>query len=1099
MLRSRLTCTVALIVMLGFSVSMTSCGGGAGGTNPDLVLLGFNVPNLSGIPLNQALIFTFSAEINPQTITPDSLRVVGTEGPFFEETVVDGNLVALLPTTPNFADYSDAGLQPDIEYTVSLTEFPAVTTIESITGKPLLEAATFTFKTLPAKSVDIVSNIRCNGPDGILGTPDDDTPTSPSFFIETRRPIRHGTPWTQGGKGDDAGCLQNSGPGNELYSTPSIDPSALQTGTGPGARLLCLQNEGSPRVIEALTIPRHDTQSFGDPSAAQAGFIDLPAIRCKLNEPLDPLTVEPFFAGIPVNIQLWRVAFKDGTFRDPPDQILTNKPIVVQSIEESEIILVPAGPVPQGIYCVNITPAVKDLAGCPLRTNDRPNPAIGGYDQYEGEAAFSSAIPPGYRIYFKTLVVPDTPLSIIEDFNNNLAEWGDNDSGTNPLHPPEPGLYSESLPDAGGGGFAGDPLVLLPGTGTLAAPFGGHTYGGLGIPGGDPLGTLAGQSTTGLWNGNGTATGPGDPIYTVDGYRFLNIPTIFPTPVAGNPQVGSLQAIHQPWAGNGLDGVFDTNGSDRGMDSDVGSINGDGIYEVQSFRIRAGDTVTVKGSKPLLILCQGDFLIEGNLLLNGKKGSPGFDSDGSAAYTNPGAARTGGVGGGGGPGGGAGGDGADTTLSPGDDGGNGSTGSTMFGSLASQGHSAGLGHMGTAEGVAGSNDGSGGGGGGGYAAAGTNGTRSTGALAGAGGPLFGDAAFTRGIALFSPDRGYCNNSNVGGGAGGGGGSADDDNGASETGNGGFANGGDDGGGGGGGGGGALWVFARGIVSVTATGVIQANGGAGGNTYGPADQLIDPGPDAGSAGDDVFLGLLGTPAVASGDGGPGGGGAGGGICLVGKDGVAVAAGGTVSATGGLGGESNNASRVGGNGADGRIMFAAYTGASVTVSGSVTPAPFTMPGFSTPVELCSVGQSDWVDLFTNNTDFAPDIGGQIQAPTFQANFTLSIGDPGFLELPTASGGGGQTPGVDFDAALEFQGADFLNDGDGNPADPLTGTPTEADGLTQWFDVAMIDSIDGKRYVRWRWRFFAKDGYGQSPGDPANLPVPTVFDVTIPFVKN
>ena len=82
--RSRFVFTLALVLLLTASVSMTSCGGGgAGGTNPDLVLLGFNVPNLSGIPLNQPLIFTFSANIDPATITPDSLRVVGDQGPFF--------------------------------------------------------------------------------------------------------------------------------------------------------------------------------------------------------------------------------------------------------------------------------------------------------------------------------------------------------------------------------------------------------------------------------------------------------------------------------------------------------------------------------------------------------------------------------------------------------------------------------------------------------------------------------------------------------------------------------------------------------------------------------------------------------------------------------------------------------------------------------------------------------------------------------------------------------------------------------------------------------------------------------------------------------
>ncbi|MDJ0522640.1 MAG: hypothetical protein QNJ90_11285 [Planctomycetota bacterium] len=1099
--RSRLTCAVVLILMLSVSLSMTSCGGG-GGDNPDLVLLGFNVPNLSGIPLNQALIFIFSADINPATITPDTLRVVGAAGPFFEEIVVDGNLVALLPVTTNFADYSDAGLQPDIEYTVSLTEFPAVTTIESTTGKPLLQADTFTFRTLPAKSTDIVADIRCNGPDGILGTADDETPASPSFFIETRRAIRGGVPWTQGGKGDGAGCLQNSGAGNELYQAPNIDPTAIQTGSGPGARLLCLQNEGSPRVIEALSVPRHNTQAYGDPSAVTPGFIDLPAIRVKINEPLDPLTVEPFFGGIPVNVQLWRVALKNGDFTGP-DQIETNKPIVVQSIEDTEIILVPAGPVPQGVYVVNITPAVKDLPGCPLRIDDRPDPSLNGYDVYEAQTAFSDAIPPGYRIYFKTLEVPDTPLSIIEDFNNNLAEWGDNDSGTAGNFA-EPGLYTRSDIDTPDGTFDGDPLDPAPGSGTVTFPAGTRTYAGLGGINGDPFGAFIGQSSTACWNG---ATPPGtvvgDPISSVDGYRFLNIPTLFPNPNIANPNAGTLQAVYKPWMGNGQDGGFDTNGANRTINTDSGDVNNDGIYEFTSFLVRAGDTVTVIGSRPLLILCQGTFDVQGTIVMNGDNGGPGFDTDGSEAYTNAGAVPAGGAGGAAGPGGGAGGAGADPTIAATSGGTTGGVGSTLFDLYSDQDgtQQGGTGAPGTAETVAGTNDGSSGGGGGGFGTVGFDGLTNDGTVLGAGGPAFGDPEFVRGIALFNPDRGYHNNSNVGGGNGGGGGSSDDDanGGGSETGDGGTVGNGDDGGGGGGGAGGAMWVLANGAVTIGSSAVISANGGDGGNTYGPGDQLIDPGLDntPGNA-DDLFIGLVGSPGPASGDGGPGGGGAGGGICIVGTS-INVSAGASVTATGGSGGSSGDPTRNGGDGAPGRIFLTTFGGTAPTVNGTTDPLATSASGFTTPVDLASVGQSDWVDLFTDNTDFAPLVGGIAQVPTFKGNFTLDLGDPGFLELPTGSGGGGQTAGTDFDAKLEFQGADFLNDGDGNAADPITDTPSEADGLTVWYDASQIDLVDGKRYIRWRWRFFVKDGYGTGAGDPPNLAVPTVFDVTIPFVKN
>jgi hypothetical protein len=1096
--RSRLTCALVLLVVLGTAVSMTSCGGGSG-SNPDLVLLGFNVPNLSGIPLDQPLIFTFSANINPATITPDSLRVVGATGPFFEKTVVDGNLVALLPTMPNFADYSDAGFAPDTQYTVSMTLFPAVTTIESVGGKPLLHAESFTFRTLPAPSSDIVSNIPCNGPDGILGTADDDTPSSASYFVEPRRAIRHGTPPydcnpaspTYGtrlsGRSDDCGCLQNNGPGNALFVNPLDDPTVVQAGSGMGARLLCLQNEGSPRVIEPLCIPRHNQQAVGDPSAVSPGLIDMPAIRIRINEPLDPLTVEPFFGGFAVNVTLWRVALKDGTFN--LSKRPTNKPIVVQSVDSTEVILVPAGPQPQGIYLVNVSPAVHDLPGCPLRINDRPDPALNGYDAYEGMQLFQDNVPAGYRIYFKTLEVPDTPLSIIESFDNNLNEHGDNDSGQG-----EPGIYTTTSADNPGGGTGdnnpdGNPLVQG-GYGTI--PVSARTFDA----GGDPTGSFAGQSTTALWNGQGAGTSNG-PISDVDGYRFLNIPTLLTNVNPNNLPAGSLQHVQQPWAGTGADGAWMSPGGGAQVGWNTDTTSGDGILECTSFNLQAGDTLTVTGSKPFLIMCRGNFVCDGTIVLDGKRGGDGFDTDGSSNYSNAGAVSPGGVGGEGGPGGGKGGDGADP-LGVGrtatGSGGDGIPGRNLFESMTDQDalmHGGG-GPAGIADDTTPTNNNSSGGGGGGHGVSGDPGVTSEGLVGGvvgtddsAGGVTFGSDAFMRRpLSVWAPDRGYTPFANVAGGAGGGGGSFDDDTGSSETGNTTLENG-DDGGAGGGGGGGGIWIICRGTVTFGATAVVSANGGAGGNTYGTADQLFDDGPDGmAGTGDEFFTGLDGTPASASGDGGPGGGGAGGAIMIWSKGAVNVASGAVLSAQGGAGGTSGDATRVGGNGADGRIAIVTQGSPGITQNGTVTPAPATGVGGVPTHDTCSVGQSDWVDLFTNNTDFRPVVNSIVQEPTFNANFD-------FLTSPTP-GGGGQVLGTDFNWAWEFQGADYLS------PTPDVSLPTSADGLTNWVDASALDTLDGKRYIRWRWRFFAKDGYGEQPGDPANLPVPTVFDLTIPFIK-
>ena len=234
MRRTRFSCVLVLLLTLSVSVSMTSCGGSDGEGGSDLVLLGFSFPDVSGIALNEALVFTFSTNVAPESITLDTLRVVGAIGPFFEQTIVDGNLVALIPRSPNFEDYSDAGLAPGTKYSVSMPVFPAVDTIETPDGKPLLEADSYEFSTLP-------------------------TP----IFVEPSRATLHGTPPSSGGRSDDEGCLQNSA--NALYIPPNVDPSVVQTGSGPGANLLCLRNEGAPRVINDESFPTHDQRAVGTP------------------------------------------------------------------------------------------------------------------------------------------------------------------------------------------------------------------------------------------------------------------------------------------------------------------------------------------------------------------------------------------------------------------------------------------------------------------------------------------------------------------------------------------------------------------------------------------------------------------------------------------------------------------------------------------------------------------------------------------------------------------------------------------------------------------------------------------------------------------
>ncbi|MGE0192847.1 MAG: hypothetical protein AB7T63_12495 [Planctomycetota bacterium] len=1029
MRRVRTSLILALALTATVSVSMTSCGARSGGPDPKFVLVSFNLPDISGIPLNQALILTFSEAVDPDSITLDTLRVIGATGPFFEATIVDDNLVALLPRTPNFGDYSDVGLTPNTTYTLSLPVFPATATIRTPDGKQLVEADSYFFRT--------------------LGTP---------TFVEPRRAVVHGLPPSQGGRSDDEGCLQNIA--NALYVSPQIDASVIQTGSGPGAALLCLRNEGRPRVIEPESFPRHDAQAIGTPSAVNPGLIDMPAIRVKVNEQLDPPSVVAYNPAtqIPANVQLWRIALKDGT-PTGPDRIKTNEPTIVQTATSTEIILGTAAPIQQGVYVINIIPQVKDLPGNALQTADRPNPAIGGYNVYETLPSFNASIPGGYRIYFRTLQVPNTALAIVEQFNSNAAEHGDNTSAAT-----EPGVFTQSLSDFGTPGVL-DGLPLASSVGGDPTPNKTLLY----VPA-DPTGSQGGQSTTANWN-EGAVSG--------QGFRFLGLPSLQVNPDAqAGGGAGLLRAVWRPYTGSGADGTFSSpgNGTVFSFNTTSGSANGDGIFEYESFTLNAGDTIEATGSKPLVILVRGTATIEGSIRSNGANGDPGFNTDGTAPYANAASRPPGGPGGVGGAGGGQGGFGANPILGAAA-GSNGAPGANLFGSWLSELATAG--ESPTGKGAAGFTDaggtaaGSGGGGGGGFGTAGGNGTLSSGQDAGIGnnpngGTVAGTATFDRLLSLFQPDRAYSPFSNIVGGAGGGGGSSDDDTGTNEAGNGGAPANEDDGGAGGGGGGGGICVLAAGALSVTASGVIEADGGDGGSTFSEAQLIFGDGDDGNpGTSDDTVVGIQ-NAVVPGGDGGPGGGGSGGGILLIGQT---VSMAGTLSAQGGVGGTSASLTRVAGAGGNGRVAIISFAGQALpSVTGSSSPAAFTSAGASTQynptVDLASVGQSEWVDLFTPTAEFAPDPDGAgplgQQFPTFNSNFAALSG----LGLV-------QGAGADFDGVLEFQGADDLS-----PV-PAGATPTTADGLTQWVSAANITSINFKRYFRWRFRFFVSATYvGHGP---------------------
>jgi hypothetical protein len=360
-----------------YSNSPTFASGVCTGTStyevvPEMYLVATNLPGVANVALDQPIIFTFSDDVDPSSVTPDSVPIVGVAAPpfRFETIVVDGPLVALLPSLPSFDDLSDAGLAPGQQYVGSCPIAPAIDVVRSTRGAPLTEAT---------PSVDFVTAFA-------------------PYFVEPRRPLAHapGPLAVPSGRGDEDGCLDDAD--NALYAFPGFQP-----GTDDSAVLLCLKGSGAPRVLVGACSPTHDERDVGTPSAVSMGNYDLPAIRIRWNEPVDPRSATPFDSGTRTagNVQLWRVGDVAGNALPAAglSPVPTNKPVVVQSLASTEIILVPAGPQPRGIYVVLVR-GITDLAGNPFLLSDAPDPSDGGYAAID--AAIDGTVPDGFRLYFRT-------------------------------------------------------------------------------------------------------------------------------------------------------------------------------------------------------------------------------------------------------------------------------------------------------------------------------------------------------------------------------------------------------------------------------------------------------------------------------------------------------------------------------------------------------------------------------------------------------------------------------------------------------------------------------------------------------------------------
>jgi hypothetical protein len=475
-------------------------------------------------------------------------------------------------------------------------------------------------------------------------------------------------------------------------------------------------------------------------------------------------------------------------------------------------------------------------------------------------------------------------------------------------------------------------------------------------------------------------------------------------------EAGALVASFAPFAGSGADGPFIPNVGvtvvlPTGTSTPI-------VYNYASVDVGIGATIMASGNFGLVMRCQGDVSIQGRVDVRGSAGDPGGVGSSGSGPAN------GGAGGAAGVGGWPGGDGAMHVLD-----------ASNFHGHSGQGSGGGIaGHSGDQEAEGSPPDRTReavhreGGGGGAYATGGADSDADWAKLKGSLTPNNGGSGGTPYALIVAPIVGTLT-SGFGGSGGGGGGAEDDVGTAGSLGNG-VADGWDEGGGGGGGGGGGVQIVAYGNIAIE--GEVLADGGAGGSTVNPATGISQ--------------------------GAPGGGGSGGAIFLQANGELSIAAGSSIFARGGPGGQGdgngNDNPRIGGPGGEGFIRLQDSDGVITIPAGTVEPeTASTVSTFIAPLTLESDGYSGWYNQFIATPNYGEPV----------VDYTLGPGDESnsiFIDVQ-GSRENVLTPGPD-------------------PVDP------DSDPLrintTNWkriftngiYSTGIIDELDNYQYLRFRVEF-------------------------------
>ncbi len=116
-----------------------------------LVLSSFRQAERSGVGLNETLVFHFSAELDPTSITPESLSIVGPDSERARgQFQVHKDRLEFHPELPLQRDLMDGGFVPGASYRVEVQGFPRPDGVRSLTGAVLARTVRTWFRTVAA-------------------------------------------------------------------------------------------------------------------------------------------------------------------------------------------------------------------------------------------------------------------------------------------------------------------------------------------------------------------------------------------------------------------------------------------------------------------------------------------------------------------------------------------------------------------------------------------------------------------------------------------------------------------------------------------------------------------------------------------------------------------------------------------------------------------------------------------------------------------------------------------------------------------------------------------------------------------------------------